>query len=129
MRLPPDAGPDSIADALDWIESQLGAVEPDLCDRVLLAAAEALANALEHGTGDVRFTVTRAAGDLTLAVRDAGPGPSATAIAEAQLPADPLQPGGRGLYLLRSLADSVSVDEGAVRLRFHLPTPDAAHVR
>ena len=86
---------------------------PTDVSRIVLAAGEALGNAVEHGRGPdlrVRFESTRARIDLRIS--DDGPGPSARRIAAAALPADPLATGGRGLYIVRQLAESVAVDGG-----------------
>jgi anti-sigma B factor antagonist len=71
----------------------------------MVAASEAVTNAIEHGRpcGDqtIQLWVTEEDGTLTLGVRDAG---------EFQLeplPADPLPEGGRGLKLMSHLVDSV----------------------
>jgi hypothetical protein len=48
--------------------------------------------------------------DGTLAIEDEGDGLSLRRVQEAELPADPYQTGGRGLYLIRMLADRVEVE-------------------
>lgn len=89
--------------------------------RVGLALGEAIGNAVEHasGVGEIvlRYSVRRDA--LTVTVSDGGPGPSPGQIESASLPSDPLATHGRGLFILRQLADSVAVlDDGSLRLGF-----------
>ncbi|MFN3597883.1 MAG: ATP-binding protein [Rubricoccaceae bacterium] len=94
---------------------------PD-AERAAMAAAEAVANAAEHGNG---FDASRvvsvewqdAPGGGQLVVADEGPGPSQARIVAAELP-DATATRGRGLYLLRTLADEVRCAAGALRMTF-----------
>lgn len=118
MRLPHDAGPEALARALSWIEEETAGAQDEVRGRVVLVAAEALANALEHGGGDVQMAVTNDALTITLTVRDAGDGPSAEALFSSELPPDPMQMGGRGLFLIRTLTDTVTVARGTLSMQF-----------
>ena len=73
----------------------------------MLAANEAVANAIEHGRpcydDTIQMWVTEGADTLTLGVRDAG-----TFVLEP-LPDDPLPERGRGLQLMSMLVDEVSL--------------------
>jgi anti-sigma regulatory factor (Ser/Thr protein kinase) len=73
----------------------------------MVAASEAVANAIEHGRPcddqTIHLWVTEEAGTLTLGVRDAGE------FVLEPVPADPLPEGGRGLKLMGHLVDSVSL--------------------
>ena len=91
--------------------------------RLALATSEAAANAVEHGGGEgaaPTFTVgcRLDADGATVTVADGGPGPDRAALRSARLPASPFATGGRGLHIMRQLADDVDVEGGAVRLRF-----------
>jgi anti-sigma regulatory factor (Ser/Thr protein kinase) len=89
--------------------------EADEAHDIVMAANEAWQNALEHGTGFARTTVgveLEAAGeDVIVTVRDAG--------RRDRSPADPDR--GRGIELMRALADEVSLElaplGSTVRLR------------
>jgi serine/threonine-protein kinase RsbW len=110
---------------------QLGLTDED-CERVVLAVHEAVANALEHGTGcgqgDAHISLTRRATRLEACVSDCGSyhGPDAL---YAGMP----RPGasrGRGLALIGELMDEVVIDRGprgtAVRMTKWLSTPRPA---
>jgi len=78
---------------------------------VVLVAAELASNAVVHGGGRGVLELWRAGSRLCCRVSDDGPGiadPSRMG-RRAML----LQPGGRGLWLVRRLADTVIIDTGA----------------
>ena len=92
--------------------------------RLALAASEAAANAVEHGPdGAPTFMVgCRLDPDGALVtVSDGGPGPDGAALRTARLPESVFATGGRGLHIMRQLADAVDVEGGEVRLRFRRP--------
>lgn len=96
---------DALADALN----ECGWVEEDAF-RVLLCADEAMANACSHGecaTGgiDVRFDVDLAAASVVVGDRRA----QNTAIPMPATPPDESNEHGRGLILMRALADTFLV--------------------
>jgi anti-sigma regulatory factor (Ser/Thr protein kinase) len=74
----------------------------------LVAAGEAVANAIEHGhrdlTGEVRLRASVTAGRLWLAVTDTG----------RWLPPEPSSFRGNGIALMRAMMDHVSIDSGPV---------------
>jgi serine/threonine-protein kinase RsbW len=83
-----------------------------------LAVREAVANAIKHGNaGDpgkqVEVEVGVQGGDVVLTVRDEGPGFDPNAIANPLAPENLLRPGGRGIFYMRSLMDSVEYRFGA----------------
>jgi serine/threonine-protein kinase RsbW len=97
---------------------------------ITLAVGEAVGNVIKHsyrGRTDESFVLQcKADGrNLEVSLRDNGepfdPGQ------EPQLPPDELRPGGRGLYLMRTIMDDVeySRDGGAnvVRMRKMIPSP------
>lgn len=86
---------------------------------VLIAAGEALANAIEHGHrdlpgGTVRLKATAFADDLHVTVIDTG---------TWKAPADaPALHRGRGLGLMRALMQDVTIDSQATGTRVHMQT-------
>ena len=88
-----------------------------------LAVAEAVANAVEHGNAGrpsaaVRVDVVPTPGVLRVRVADEGAGVAPEAIGRAALPTDPLQQGGRGLYLIRELSDGVNASARGIAMDF-----------
>lgn len=71
-----------------------------------LALGEAIANTVEHAPGLVEITLDWRERKPIIVIRDAGPGLNEL---PRTLPKDPLNENGRGLYLIRSFAESVSV--------------------
>jgi serine/threonine-protein kinase RsbW len=88
-----------------------------------VAVAEALSNAAVHGNRlavdqNVDVTVTVAKGGVDVKVADSGVGFDSTAAPDPTEPTRVLVPGGRGIFLMRRLADSVEYNRtgNAVRL-------------
>jgi PAS domain S-box-containing protein len=103
-----------------WLR-EAGAQEDEIRDLVM-AGNEAWQNALEHGTGFARTTISvdldvDPGGQVSITVRDAG--------RRDRAPSDPDR--GRGIELMRGLADEVSLDlaphGSTVRLRRALRRP------
>jgi PAS domain S-box-containing protein len=128
LRLSPD--PDALVSlrrlTARWLR-EIGA-EGDEVHDLVMAANEAWQNALEHGTGFARTTVgidleVDPHGDVTIIVRDAG--------RRDRAPSDPDR--GRGIELMRALADEVTLElaphGSTVRLRRALRSfvPPAVH--
>ena len=114
------ASPDAVRAACDWADAlaaRAGWSGPDVT-RVVLAVGEAVSNAVEHGTGRVHIGVAESPDGLTVSVWDGGPGPRARSLETARLPA-PSATGGRGLYMITALTESVAVSaEGGVTMTF-----------
>ncbi|MEO1077080.1 MAG: ATP-binding protein [Bacteroidota bacterium] len=96
-------------------------------DRILLAVAEVVANAVEHGnaatSGDsVRLRLIGDDRSWTLRVSDEGDGLTSEALDSASLPTDVLETGGRGLFIIQQLADAVWLEDGGrcICMRFDL---------
>jgi anti-sigma regulatory factor (Ser/Thr protein kinase) len=102
------AGP--AADFLrSWLQAR-GAPEGQATDEIVLAAMEALTNAMRHGGGGERDFTVRMAWcwrDGTLELEVTEPGRFEPSPAWADLPADPLAEGGRGGFLITKLMDAV----------------------
>lgn len=98
--------------------------DSDEVSALVMAANEAWQNAIEHGTGFARTTVdidlAVQDGEATITVRDAG--------RRDRAPSDPDR--GRGIELMRALADEVTLElaphGSSVRLRRALRSPQAA---
>jgi anti-sigma regulatory factor (Ser/Thr protein kinase) len=121
LKLSPD--PDALR-ALRRVLSRFLAeagAEPDEVSALVMAANEAWQNALEHGTGFARTTVdvdlAVDSGTVKITVRDAG--------RRERGPSDPDR--GRGIELMRALADEVTLElaphGSCVRLRRALRSP------
>ena len=86
-------------------------------DRAVLSVSEATSNSVEHGAGDLRVGYALEDDVLVLDVMDGGAGPLRDQLARAALPEDPFAVGGRGLFILTALADSVAVlEDGRLRV-------------
>jgi len=90
-------------------------------DRMVLAATEAAANAVTHGNrlDPIRHVVLEWRGGKEggwLFVEDEGEGLAEQRLTRAALPEDPLDTGGRGLYILKSLADEIRLERGGRRI-------------
>ena len=86
-----------------------------------LIVGELLANTVEHAPGLVFLSIEWTGTQLILIVRDSGPG---IGYVRKTLPADLMQEGSRGLFLVHELSVDVSVDEsaaGGAELRVVLP--------
>lgn len=101
-----------LCEVADALVAEAGWADADRT-RVALAMGEALANAVEHGGGKdglFRVRLDLDGATLDVCVSDGGAGPDPDRLAEADLPSDPLATEGRGLYILRTVADDVRVD-------------------
>ena len=118
--------PASASAALAFVErvAEEAQLPPALTNRLLLAAGEAVPNALRHGNAydplkHVQLVVTLAEDAVFLSVRDEGPGLTDAQLEGAHLPA-PTARGGRGLYIIHHTADAVRLLDGGrcLLLRF-----------
>jgi serine/threonine-protein kinase RsbW len=90
-----------------------------------MAVREALANAVIHGNGDDScksvYVTCRCYmdGEVSIMVRDQGRGFDSNAVLDPTLPENLLFTHGRGIYLMKTLMDEVSFEEGGsvVRMR------------
>ncbi|MDT7857150.1 ATP-binding protein [Rubrivirga sp. S365] len=120
IRLPDRA--EAVARAAEFVEAEAARAGWPVADvtRAVLAVSEAVGNAVEHGPvgGRIHVRFASAPEALTLEVTDGGDGPNPSLLDAAALPADKLAEGGRGLYIMKTVANEVRVAEGAVVLRF-----------
>ena len=72
----------------------------DLVDLTLLLTSEVVTNAIAHGRGHVRMSVSRGESDLRVDVEDKGAGRPCRSVTDP----GPLAESGRGLVLLEALA-------------------------
>ncbi len=82
------------------------AEDPDAVFAAELIVGEILANTVEHAPGLVEVHIDWTSDKPVLTIRDTGPGLNAL---NAALPDDVLDEGGRGLFLIRTLAEKASV--------------------
>ena len=103
---------ESVAAACDWVEALAVGSGWDARDvsRVVLAVGEAVANAVEHAptSGPVRLSALVSNGSVTVRVDAGRPGPPSLHLTRPALPRDPATVGGRGLYIIATLADVVT---------------------
>ena len=102
-----------------------------------LALREALANAIIHGNGENPhkrvFVECRCYmdGEVSISVRDQGRGFDSSAVPDPTSPENRLFTHGRGIYLIKTLMDEISFDQGGavVRMRKKSNTGSAAQRR
>lgn len=82
----------------------------DRIDRFTVALSEIATNAILHGSGSATMTITSSPTDMTVEVRDHGPGLRTDS--RPALP-HPTQIGGRGLWLAEHLCDDVDINTSA----------------
>ena len=94
---------------------------------MLLASVEAVTNAIEHGNNldeqkIVDIEACKCQASFRLSIRDQGKGFNPDGLPDPTKPEFREQPDGRGVFLMRKLADEVSFREGGrcVEMRFLL---------
>jgi anti-sigma regulatory factor (Ser/Thr protein kinase) len=91
--------------------NDLGAT-PAQADHLVLIASELVTNAITYAGGSGRVRMWRHGSALYCQVTDEGPGmpePESKGVARP----DPVAPSGRGLWVARSLAESIDIETGA----------------
>lgn len=109
--------------AVEFVEASVGGLGADVRDRAILVAGEVLANAVEHGGENpqlqIRVEVIATDRQLELVVHESGAGVDMERLIHSDLPGDPLALSGRGLYLIRTLADRIEpIEEQGYRFTF-----------
>jgi anti-sigma regulatory factor (Ser/Thr protein kinase) len=89
----------------------LGA-HPERVRHLVIIASELASNAVRHGGGRGRLRLWTADGTLRCEVTDEGPGLVDPDRAGRTSPS-PLAPGGRGLWVVRQLSDTLTIDSSA----------------
>lgn len=83
-------------------------------ERLWLAIQEGIANAMRHGnrldaSKLVKVTFTPSSTSLEIRIQDEGPGVDLESIPNPNLPENLLKPGGRGVYFMKQVMDSVAM--------------------
>ncbi len=131
MRLVLPSTPEAVPKAVRFAEAAASqAAFPDeVADRMLLAVGEAVANAVEHGndaevTRNVKLEWQEEGSGGWLSVEDEGPGLTVERMQNAALPKNAFQTGGRGLFIIKELADDVRLEaEGRRLMLWFAPRP------
>ena len=97
---------------------------------MLLASVEAVTNAIEHGNNldekkEVDIEARKCESAFQLLVKDQGKGFNPDRLPDPTTPEFREQPDGRGVFLMRKLADEVCFSDGGrcVEMRFQLSYP------
>lgn len=116
MRCELSADLAEVGAARRFVRMNLADVPDELNADVQLIASELVTNAVEHGTGDrVAFALWRDQGSVALTVESIGPSPNVGDVDDWEVaPAEQIT--GRGLGIVRSLADRVEVNRQNGRL-------------
>lgn len=105
-----------VATAREWLRTHLPDLPPDVSRDAQLVLSELVTNAIEHGTGDpVVVSADRRPDAVVLTVESVGPAPSVGAVDSWRV-AEAHEVTGRGLGIVRAVADSVDVMKTADRL-------------
>jgi len=104
-----------IENAIDEITGSIG-VNQDNYGKILVATLEAVNNAITHGNKanpqkmvDVEITFDK--NEMIITVTDEGPGFNPAAIPDPTMPENIEELSGRGVFLMKKLADSISFNE------------------
>lgn len=104
-----------IENAVDEITNAVG-VNQDNYGKILVATLEAVNNAITHGNKanpqkmvDVEITFDK--NEMKITVTDEGPGFNPASIPDPTLPENIEELSGRGVFLMKKLADSISFNE------------------
>jgi serine/threonine-protein kinase RsbW len=115
-----------VENLIDEISIDLNLVA-DIYGNVLIAVIEAVTNAIVHGNKNeasklVRISFFDDSNYLTVRVEDQGPGFDFDDIPDPTKPDNVEKPDGRGVFLMRHLADEIVFDRGGsiVQLKFKI---------
>ncbi len=108
---------------VDKICSRLG-VNEDFYGNVLIAVTEAVNNAIEHGNKSVEhLKVGVSVGDkeeeFCFSVEDTGSGFDYNNLPDPTSPENILKENGRGIFLMKNLADDVEFEEGGRKVSIY----------
>jgi len=101
---------------IDTVCTKLG-VNEDFYGNVLIAVTEAVTNAIDHGSNknkslDVRVLVGDELKEFCFNIKDEGRGFDFLNLADPTAPDNILKENGRGIFLMRNLADDVVFEDG-----------------
>jgi len=111
-----------IIDSIEaFLQKHLERVDDDFRYRLLMLASEATTNAIEHGNRldpekKVTFDMCLFHDCVECCVGDEGDGFQRDAVDNPLLDENLLHDGGRGLFLLETMADEISYDDGGCRV-------------
>ena len=110
--------PKNIAEVEPYISQIIDKYEinQDLFGNMLITLTEAVSNAIIHGNSaksDKRVFVTSDCSSkrIQFSIRDEGNGFNPSSLPDPTAPDNILNPGGRGVFLMRQLSDSVKFEE------------------
>ena len=104
-----------VENLIDDICAEL-AVNEEAYGNVLIAVTEAINNAIQHGNNYnddlfISLAVSNASSEFCFSITDQGNGFDFDALPDPTAPENLLKENGRGVYLMRSLADEVIYEE------------------
>lgn len=115
-----------VENLIDEISIDLGLVA-DIYGNILIAVIEAVTNAIVHGNKNdenkfVKISIADINKELLVRVEDQGSGFSFDDIPDPTKPDNVEKPEGRGVFLMRHLADEIEFDRGGsiVNLKFKI---------
>lgn len=102
-------------------------IDDDIYGNIMIAVTESVNNAIKHGNGlqntkNVTIGLHLEQDIITFTIQDQGPGFDYQNLPDPTAPENLGKPGGRGIFLMKHLADEVKFkDEGRlVELRFYV---------
>ncbi|MEZ5053628.1 MAG: ATP-binding protein [Chitinophagales bacterium] len=111
---------------MDDIRTQFS-IEEEQYGKLLLASVEAVTNAIEHGNHHnenkiVQIIACKNATTFRLCIIDEGDGFNPDLLPDPTAPENIEQPDGRGVFLMKKLADEIYFTDGGrcVEMRFYL---------
>lgn len=112
--------------AVDELSNKLK-INSDSYGKILVATMEAVNNAIVHGNKSdikklVRVAFLSETGNLTITVSDEGPGFNPAGVPDPTAPENIESINGRGVFLMRNLADNITFNEkgNEVKMIFNL---------
>ena len=107
-------------------------IDDDIYGNIMVAVTEAVNNAIRHGNKfdkdkNVFLSLFVEPDRVKFEIEDEGTGFDYTNLSDPTAPENLENPGGRGIFLIRHLADEVEFQKDGrhVQLTFMLPTPEA----
>lgn len=102
-------------------------LDEDLYGNIMIAVTEAVNNAIKHGNSgnsakNVFLSLTLNENLLKFVIKDEGPGFKHDSLPDPTAPENLEKPGGRGIFLMKHLADEVEFSENGktVELSFYM---------